>query len=138
TGIYGLAPTGLLDGRRVTTHWAFAADVAAKFPKLLMAHDELFIKDGRYYTAAGVTSGIDLTLSLIEEDLGPARALAVAREMVVYLKRQGGQEQFSEPLRLQLAARDGLADLAAHVTAHLDRDLSVPALAKQLGFSTRQ
>lgn len=138
TGIYGLAPTGLLDGRRVTTHWAFAEDVARQFPKLCVAHDELFIKDGRYYTAAGVTSGIDLSLSLIEEDLGPARALAVAREMVVYMKRQGGQDQFSEPLRFQLAARDRLRDLGDYVTAHLAGDLAVPRLAKALAMSTRQ
>jgi transcriptional regulator GlxA family with amidase domain len=138
TGIYGLAPTGLLDGRRVTTHWAFARDVGARFPRLRVASDELFIKDGPFYTAAGVTSGIDLTLSLIEEDLGPARALAVARELVVYMKRQGGQAQFSEPLRFQIAAQDRLAELAQLVTAHLDRDLSVPALAKQLGLSPRQ
>jgi transcriptional regulator GlxA family with amidase domain len=138
TGIYGLAPTGLLDGRRVTTHWNFTTDVAQKFPKLHVAKDELFIKDGRFYTAAGVTSGIDLSLSLIEEDLGPARALAVARELVVYMKRQGGQEQFSEPLRFQLAARDRLRDLSDYVTAHLARDLSVPGLAKKLGLSARQ
>lgn len=138
TGIYGLAPTGLLDGRRVTTHWAFAKDVAERFPKLCMAHDELFIKDGRFYTAAGVTSGIDLTLALIEEDLGPARALSVARELVVYVKRQGGQEQFSAPLRFQVAASDRLGDLAELVTAQLERDCSVPALAKKLGLSPRQ
>ena len=104
----------------------------------LVLEDELFIKDGRFYTAAGVTSGIDLSLSLIEEDLGPARALAVARELVVYMKRQGGQEQFSEPLRFQLAARDRLRDLSDYVTANLARDLSVPVLAKQLGLSARQ
>jgi transcriptional regulator GlxA family with amidase domain len=138
TGIYGVAPTGLLDGRRVTTHWAFADDVARKFPKLRLSPDELYIKDGRFYTAAGVTSGIDLSLSLIEEDLGPARALAVAREMVVYLKRQGGQQQFSEPLRFQLAARNRLRDLSDYVTAHLDADLSVTALAKATGVSPRQ
>jgi transcriptional regulator GlxA family with amidase domain len=138
TGIYGIAPTGLLDGRRVTTHWTRASDVAERFPKLKMSHDELFIKDGRFYTSAGVTSGIDLALSLIEEDLGPARALAVARELVVYMKRQGGQEQFSEPLRFQLEARDRLRDLSDYVAAHLGRDLSVPALAKQLGLSARQ
>ena len=138
TGIYGLAPTGLLDGRRVTTHWNFAADVARRFPKLRVANDELFIKDGRFYTAAGVTSGIDLSLSLIEEDLGPARALAVARELVVYMKRQGGQQQFSEPLRFQLAARDRLRDLSDYVTSHLTHDLSVPVLAKHLGLSPRQ
>jgi transcriptional regulator GlxA family with amidase domain len=138
TGIYGVAATGLLDGRRVTTHWTRAADVAERFPKLTMSHNELFIKDGLFYTSAGVTSGIDLALSMIEEDLGPARALAVARELVVYMKRQGGQEQFSEPLRFQVAARDRLRDLSDHVTAHLAGDLSVPALAKQLGLSARQ
>jgi transcriptional regulator GlxA family with amidase domain len=138
TGIYGLAPTGLLDGRRVTTHWKFARDVARRFPQLSMAEDELFIKDGRYYTAAGVTSGIDLALSLIEEDLGPARALEVARELVVYMKRQGGQEQFSEPLRFQFATRNRLRDLSDFITAHLAADLSVPVLAKQLALSPRQ
>jgi transcriptional regulator GlxA family with amidase domain len=138
TGIYGVAPTGLLDGRSVTTHWSFAAHVAERFPKLRVDADRLFIKDGKYYTAAGVTSGIDLSLSMIEEDLGPARALAVARELVVYVKRQGGQQQFSEPLRFQLAARDRLRDLADHVTAHLTADLSVPALAKHVGLSARQ
>lgn len=138
TGIYGVAPSGLLDGRRVTTHWAFSEDVARRFPKLHVARDELYIKDGRCYTSAGVTSGIDLCLSLIEEDLGPARALAVARELVVYVKRAGGQEQFSEPLRFQLAARDRLADLADYVLSHLERDLSVEALSKKLGLSARQ
>lgn len=138
TGIYGVAPSGLLDGRRVTTHWSFAEDVARRFPQLRMAHDELFVKDGRFYTAAGVTSGIDLSLSLIEEDLGPTRALAVARELVVYVKRQGGQDQFSEPLKFQLAARDRLGDLGSYVTNHLERDLSVPALAKRLALSPRQ
>ena len=138
TGIYGVAPSGLLDGRRVTTHWAFARDVGERFPKLALAENELFIKDGRFYTAAGVTSGIDLALSLIEEDLGPTQALAVARELVVYVKRQGGQEQFSEPLRFQLAARDRLGDLVALVSSELTADLSVPALAKRLGLSPRQ
>lgn len=138
TGIYGVAPTGLLDGRRVTTHWAFADDVARRFPALRVAADELFVKDGRFYTSAGVTSGIDLSLSLIEEDLGPARALAVAREMVVYMKRAGGQAQFSEPLRFQLATRDRLRDLADYVATHLRADLSVPALAKTFALSARQ
>ena len=138
TGIYGVAPTGLLDGRRVTTHWAFSEDVARRFPKLRVAHDELFVKDGNFYTAAGVTSGIDLSLSLIEEDLGPARALSVARELVVYLKRQGGQEQFSEPLKFQLATRDRLRDLGDYVASHLDRDLSLPVLARRMGVSPRQ
>ena len=138
TGIYGLAPTGLLDGRQVTTHWAFVDHVAQHFPRLRLLPDRLFVKDGKFYTAAGVTSGIDLSLSLIEEDWGPARALAVARELVVYMKRPGGQQQFSEPLRFQVAARDRLRDLGEYVTSHLSRDLSVPALAQRVGLSPRQ
>ncbi len=96
TGIYGLAASGLLDGRAVTTHWAFAQDVAQRFSKLDVEADAIFIKNGKYYTSAGVTAGIDLALALIEEDFGPATALAVARELVVPLKRPGGQVQYSE------------------------------------------
>ncbi|HVS22457.1 MAG TPA: DJ-1/PfpI family protein [Gammaproteobacteria bacterium] len=138
TGIYGLAPTGLLDGRRVTTHWKFAADVATRFPKLDVAPNELFVKSGRFYTAAGITAGIDLALALIEEDLGAAAALAVARELVVYLKRHGGQSQFSEPLRFQASARERFGELAAHITANLARDLRVDALADKMAVSARQ
>jgi transcriptional regulator GlxA family with amidase domain len=129
TGIYGLAPTGLLDGRRVTTHWKFAEDVARKFPKLRMEPDALYVRDGGLYTAAGVTSGIDLSLALVQEDLGPQAALAVARMMVVYMKRPGGQEQFSEPLRFQTQSSDRFGELAAWMAGHLDADLSVDALA---------
>jgi len=129
TGIYGLAASGLLDGRRVTTHWRFARDVALRFPKLRVDPDALFIKDGRFYTSAGVTAGIDLCLALIEEDFGPSVALSVARDLVVHLKRPGGQEQYSEPLRFQVQSADQFADLAAWVTGHLEQDLSVEALA---------
>ena len=138
TGIYGLAPTGLLDGRRVTTHWRFTAALARQFPKLTVEGDALFLKDGRYYTSGGITAGIDLALALIEEDLGPRAALTVAREMVVYLKRDGGQEQYSEPLRFQVRAADSFADLAAWIPGHLDRDLSVPTLAARARLSPRQ
>jgi transcriptional regulator GlxA family with amidase domain len=131
TGIYGLAPTGVLDGRRVTTHWRFALDVARRFPELKVDWNAIFIKDGPFYTCAGVTSGIDLSLALIEEDYGPTVALAVARELVVYLKRAGGQEQYSEPLRFQTRSADRFADLAAWMQGHLDHDLSVEALAKK-------
>ena len=89
TGIYALAPTGLLDGRRVTTHWRFADDVARRFPKLKVDHDALFLKDGPFYTAGGITACVDLALALIDEDFGPRIALSVARELVVYLKRAG-------------------------------------------------
>jgi transcriptional regulator GlxA family with amidase domain len=138
TGVYGLAPVGLLDGRRVTTHWAFAADVAKRFPKLRVEANEIFIKDGRFFTSAGVTAGIDLSLSLIQDDLGAAASLAVARELVVYVRRDGGQAQFSEPLRFQSTAPDRFADLVSYIAGHLDADLSVPALARRMAVSARQ
>jgi transcriptional regulator GlxA family with amidase domain len=131
TGIYGLAPTGLLDGRRVTTHWRYAADVARKFSRLRVEPDAIFVKDGAFYTAAGVTSGIDLSLALVQEDLGPQAALAVARMLVVYMKRPGGQEQFSEPLRFQTKSSDRFSELAAWMAGHLGGDLSVEALARR-------
>ncbi|MDQ6624376.1 MAG: AraC family transcriptional regulator, partial [Verrucomicrobiota bacterium] len=90
TGIYGLAATGLLDGRRATTHWRYAAEVARRFPKLRLEPKELVVKDGPFYSAGGVTAGIDLALALIEEDFGGEAALGVARELVVDRKRSGG------------------------------------------------
>ncbi len=138
TGIYALAPTGLLDGRRVTTHWSAADDVARRFPSLVVESDAIFIEDGAYYTSAGVTAGIDLALALIEADLGGAAALAVAREMVVYLKRQGGQQQFSETLRFQTEASDRFGELRAWLESHLKNDLSVERLAAQCCLSPRQ
>lgn len=138
TGIYALAPTGLLDGRQVTTHWRFTNEVAERFPALRMVPNAIFIKDGKFYTAAGITAGIDLALSLIEEDCGSQVALAVARDLVVYLKRPGGQEQYSEPLRFQMKSSDRLSDLAPWMTAHLDEDLSVEILAEKACLSPRQ
>ncbi|MEO8277508.1 MAG: GlxA family transcriptional regulator [Thermoanaerobaculia bacterium] len=138
TGIYGLAASGLLDGRRVTTHWRFARDVARRFPAITVDPDALFVKDGPYYTSAGVTAGIDLALAMIEDDLGARSALAVARELVVYLKRPGGQEQFSEPLKFQFEAGDALGDLVAWMRGHLRADLSVEALAARTCLCSRQ
>jgi transcriptional regulator GlxA family with amidase domain len=137
TGIYGLAPTGLLDGRRVTTHWSAVADVERKFPKLRVEADALFLKDGRFYTSAGISAGIDLALAMIESDHGSDMALAVAREMVVYFKRPGGQQQFSEPLRFQLESTDRFADVVTWIQSHLQADLSVEALAKRAFLSPR-
>ena len=138
TGIYGLAPTGLLDGRHVTTHWRFARDLAQRYPKLRVESNALFIKDGRFYTSAGITAGVDLALALIEEDQGPTEALAVAREFVVFLKRPGGQDQFSEPLQFQLQSADRFADLTAWMAGHLESDLSVNALAAKTFLCARQ
>jgi len=138
TGIYGLAPTGLLDGRRVTTHWRFARDVAQRFPALKLDSNALFLKDGAFYTSAGVTAGIDLALALIEEDHGSHVALDVARELVVYLKRPGGQEQYSEPLQFQVESTDRLSELAPWIRSHLRNDLSVEALAERACLCPRQ
>ena len=138
TGIYGIAPTGLLDGRRVTTHWAFARDVARQFPALKVEPNAIFLEDGQFYTSAGVTAGIDLALAMIEGDFGKSVALAVARELVVHMKRSGGQEQYSEPLRFQMASINNTTEVAAYIQSHLDRDLSVSALAKIANLSQRQ
>ena len=138
TGIYGLAATGLLDGRRVTTHWRWSHLVAERFPRLRMAEDLLYVKDGPFYTSAGVTAGIDLALAMIEEDYGSDVALNAAREMVVYLKRSGGQEQYSEPLRFQVESKDPIAALGPWVRGHLRQDLSVDALAQRASLSPRQ
>jgi transcriptional regulator GlxA family with amidase domain len=131
TGAYGIAPTGLLDGRKVTTHWRFAQDFAARFPKLEVQANSLYVKDGVFYTSAGITAGIDLSLALIEEDFGPRVALEVARELVVYLKRSGGQEQYSAPLQFQSEAEDRLADVAAWIANNLSENLGVERLAER-------
>ena len=138
TGIFAVAPTGLLDGRRVTTHWRFANELANRFPALKIDANALYIRDGKFYTSAGVTAGIDLSLALIEEDFGPQVALAVARELVVYMKRPGGQEQFSEPLKFQVASASRFADLTAWIVGHLDKDLSVEVMAEHMNFCPRQ
>jgi transcriptional regulator GlxA family with amidase domain len=137
TGVYGLAAAGLLEGRRVTTHWRHARDVAQRFPNLKVEPNIVHCRDGQFYTCAGVTSGIDLSLALIEEDHGPSVALAVARELVVYLKRDGGQEQYSEPLKFQTRAKDRFGDLAAWMQGHLEQDLSVENLAHRARLCPR-
>ena len=124
TGLFGLAATGLLDGRRAATHWRFADQLQALHPKIRLDADAIFVRDGKYTSSAGVTAGIDLALALIEEDLGPAAALAVAREMVVYMKRPGGQRQFSDQLRFQTAAFRGSARWSISFTAISTRILA--------------
>jgi transcriptional regulator GlxA family with amidase domain len=138
TGIYPLAATGLLDGRKVTTHWSHAAAVARRFPRLKVNGNAIFIKENRFYTSAGVTAGIDLSLALIEEDFGGRLALSVARELVVYLKRPGGQEQYSEPLKFQTGATDRLGELVTWMSGHLTEDLTIEALAEWVCLSPRQ
>ena len=137
TGIYVLGATGLLDGRQVTTHWRFAPDVSRRFPKLNINADALFLKDGPFYTSGGVTASIDLALSLIEEDYGPRVALTVARDLVVYLKRAGGQKQYSEPLEFQVSSTDRFAELATWMIDHLSENLSIEVLARRACLSPR-
>ena len=137
TGTYGLAAAGLLKDRRVTTHWRHAEDLKRRFPELHVDPKALYLKDGKFYTCAGITAGIDLSLALIEEDFGPRVALSVARELVVYLKRPGGQEQFSEPLQFQTLARDRFADLLIWMKGHLRADLSAEVLAERANLSRR-
>jgi transcriptional regulator GlxA family with amidase domain len=138
TGVYLLAEAGLLAGKRVTTHWAFGADLARRFPDVVVDTEPIFIRDGPIATSAGVTAGIDLALALVEEDVGRAVALAVARELVVYLRRPGGQAQFSAHLRAQAAQRAPLREVQQWISEHLAGDLSVPALATRARLSTRQ
>ncbi|MGA7807849.1 GlxA family transcriptional regulator [Bradyrhizobium sp.] len=136
TGAFLLAASGVLDGRRVATHWSLAAELARRFPAIHVEPDPIFVRDGRVWTSAGVTSGIDLALALVEEDLGHATALAVARYLVVFLKRPGGQAQFSTALALQ-AADDRFGALHAWVDKHLSEEISLSALARQAGMSER-
>jgi transcriptional regulator GlxA family with amidase domain len=137
SGAFVLAAAGLLDGRRATTHWSACDRLAQRFPSITVERDPIFVRDGKYATSAGVTAGIDLALALVEEDHGHAVAMAVARQLVVFLKRPGGQSQFSAALAVQSGDRDGMTDVRAWVADHLDEDLSVPALARRAAMSPR-
>jgi transcriptional regulator GlxA family with amidase domain len=137
TGSYLLAAAGLLNGRRATTHWNYCAVLAQRYPEVEIDPDPLFVRDGDVWTSAGITAGIDLALALVEEDLGAEVALAVARLLVVFFKRPGGQSQFSGALSVQQAARPALRELQAWIAGHLDEDLSVAALADRAGLSER-
>ena len=130
TGAFILAEAGLLDGRRVTTHWSACRRLARAYPEITVDPDPIFVRDGHVSTSAGVTAGIDLCLALVEEDHGRDLALSVARQLVVFLKRPGGQAQFSSHLSAQLAERDGLAEVQGWIADHLDDDLSVTRLAR--------
>jgi len=137
TGAYVLAAAGLLDGRRATTHWSWCDDLQRRHPAITVERDPIFVVDGPVRTSAGVTAGMDLALALVEEDLGPRVALEVARWLVVFVKRPGGQAQFSAQLAGQSADRVPLRELQAWIADHLDADLSVPALAARACMSER-
>jgi transcriptional regulator GlxA family with amidase domain len=136
-GIYALAATGLLDGRQGVIHWRFAKDVALRFPKLRVNPNNLFVKDGSFYTCAGGASAVDFALALVEEDYGRHVALALARELVVHVKRSGEHEQYSEALKFQIRSSDRFADLPAWIVSHLSDDLSIDALAQRAAMSRR-
>jgi transcriptional regulator GlxA family with amidase domain len=136
-GAFLLAAAGLLDGRRATTHWAGCAELKRRHPGIELEPDSIFVKDGNVYSSAGVTAGMDLSLALVEEDLGRKAALEVARWLVLFLKRPGGQSQFSSQLAAQVAERQPLRDLQAWIADNLDADLSVSALAERACMSPR-
>ena len=136
TGAFVLAAAGLLDGRRAATHWKYCGQLAERFPSVRVEPDPIYISDDGVWTSAGVTAGIDLALALVEEDLGRSVALAVARYLVVFLKRPGGQAQFSAALSLQMA-EDEFGALHDWISGHLTGDLSLSILADRAGMSER-
>lgn len=138
TGAFLLAEAGLLAGRRATTHWSQCDSLADRFPDIRVQRTPIFVRDGRVATSAGVTAGIDLALALVEEDLGREAALTVARHLVVFLRRPGGQAQFSAQLRAQSARREPLRALQGWIADNPGANLSVEALAGRVGLSPRQ
>ncbi|MER6217766.1 GlxA family transcriptional regulator [Streptomyces sp. NPDC001272] len=138
-GAHVLAAAGLLDGRTATTHWSTAAQLAADHPGVTVDPDPIFVRAdrGRLWTGAGISACLDLALALVAEDLGEQTALAVARQLVMYLKRQGGQSQFSVPLSRPAAGRREIDELRLWIADHPDADLSAPALAARMCLSER-
>lgn len=137
TGVYVLAATGLLDGRRVTTHWRYADDLVRRHPALRVEPDRLFLRDGRFATSGGLTAGMDLALALVEEDLGAPAALEVARYLVMYVKRPGNQAQFSAPLAAQAQGNGRMGALTNWLLANLGNELTVERMAGQVAMSAR-
>ncbi|MFF0765774.1 GlxA family transcriptional regulator [Streptomyces sp. NPDC003737] len=137
TGAILLARAGLLDGRRATTHWAYCDTLARHHPEIDIDPDPIYVRDGRVSTSAGVTSGIDLALALVEEDLGRETALNIARHLVVFLRRPGNQSQFSAQLAAQTARREPLREVQQWITEHPGDDLCVESLAARARLSPR-
>ncbi len=137
TGTFILAAAGLLEDRRATTHWAWCDELARLHPRIAIDPDPIFTRDGSVYTSAGVTAGMDLALALVEEDFGRDVALQVARQLVLFLRRPGGQSQFSAQLAVQTSDREPLCELQHWMSDHLCSDLSVAALAERVAMSPR-
>lgn len=137
TGAFVLAEAGLLDGKRVTTHWYFAQQLQERFPATIVDPEPIFIRSGKLATSAGVTAGLDLALALVEEDLGLDISLRVARALVLFLRRSEGENQFSTSLALQGTSRVPLREIPIYILEHLTDDLSVEALAARIRMSQR-
>jgi transcriptional regulator GlxA family with amidase domain len=137
SGAFLLAAAGLLEGKRVTTHWAVAARLAEVYPTVNVDQDALHVRDGKLRTAAGVTAGMDLAIALVEEDCGRDVAMRVASQLVMFFKRPGGQSQFSRKGQAVPAGRSVLQQVQRWIVANLTADLSVPRLAKRTGLSPR-
>lgn len=137
TGAFLLAEAGLLEGCKATTHWDFCQQLAKDYPSVQVKPDYIFIKDGHIFTSGGITSGIDLALALLEEDWGRELALYVARYLVVFLKRPGGQSQFSSYLATEASHRPDLRDLQVWIMEHIHHDLTVETLAERMAMSPR-
>lgn len=137
SGALLLAQAGLIDGKRVTTHWSVADRLQSAYPKLTVEPDAIQIRDGKVRTAAGVTAGLDLALALVEEDLGRDIALNVANQLVMYFKRHGGQLQFSRKSEVAASGRSALQEVQRYVAANPHEDHSVAKLAKRVGLSER-
>nr|WP_066940545.1 DJ-1/PfpI family protein [Microtetraspora fusca] len=137
SGALLLAEAGLLDGRRATTHWLTADELASRYPAVRVDADSIYVRDGDVWTSAGVSAGVDLAIAMVAEDHGHRLARDVARGLVVYLHRPGGQSQFSAPLRALTPRSEPLRELQAFIDANPGADLSVPALAHRTGMSPR-
>lgn len=137
TGSFFLAEAGLLNRRRAATHWHYAALLQQRFPALQVDADAIFVQDGRFWTSAGVTAAIDLTLAFVEQDFGRDLALGVARDLVVYLKRPGGQSQFSAALTSQMTGSPSMRELQSWLITHLDKPLKLADMAAKAGMSPR-
>ncbi|MEV0699529.1 GlxA family transcriptional regulator [Saccharopolyspora sp. NPDC050389] len=137
TGAFVLAELGLLDGRRATTHWRHAGMLARRYPRVRVEPDAIHIRDGRYVTSAGISAGVDLALALVEDDHGADVARDIAREMVVFMQRPGGQSQFSTAIATPPARSDLLRSVIASVVADPAADHSLPAMAVSAAVSTR-
>ena len=137
SGAFLLASAGLLDGRRATTHWRTCAELARLFPRVRVEPDRIYVRDGRVATSAGVTAGMDLALALLEDDLGGELARDVARHLVLFLRRPGGQSQFSVAMASPLANRPTLRELQTWIHEHPEADLGVEALARRMAMSPR-